>query len=211
MPRPKSKPDADVLAAAGRVFLRLGPGRATLADVAAEAGLSPATLVQRFGGKRALLVAFAARAAERAAEPFAAARAEHTSPLDALRAAIQRASRDATPRHRLISSMALLLEDLRDRDLRAAAALHARRTEEAIGALLDAAVEEGELAAASAAQTVRLARLIQAAWNGALVQWALRGQGTLARALDEILDAILAPHRRRPAPRPAATPRSRAR
>ena len=213
MPRPKSKPDADVLAAAGRVLLHLGPGRATLADVAAEAGLSPATLVQRFGSKRALLVAFAARETERTAKPFTGARAESASPLEALRLAIQRASRDLSPRHRLASSMALLLEDLRDHELRAAAALHARRTEEAIRALLDEAVNEGELAAASAAETVRLARLLHAAWNGALIQWALRGQGTLARALDEILDGVLAPHRpkpRRPKPRRPTSRRSRA-
>jgi len=37
----------------------LGPAKLTLARVAKAAGLSPATLVQRFGSKRALLLALA--------------------------------------------------------------------------------------------------------------------------------------------------------
>ncbi|MCA1563440.1 MAG: TetR/AcrR family transcriptional regulator, partial [Acidobacteria bacterium] len=42
--------------AAIQVMARLGPVRLTLADVAREIGLSPATLVQRFGSKRGLLL-----------------------------------------------------------------------------------------------------------------------------------------------------------
>ena len=43
---------------------RLGPARLTLAEVAKEAGLSPATLVQRFGSKRGLMLALWAAAVE---------------------------------------------------------------------------------------------------------------------------------------------------
>ena len=55
MGRRKVTPDADVLTATMRVVNRVGPGRLTLADVAAEAGLAPATLLQRFGSKRGLI------------------------------------------------------------------------------------------------------------------------------------------------------------
>ncbi|MDP8981022.1 MAG: TetR/AcrR family transcriptional regulator, partial [Acidobacteriota bacterium] len=57
MGRRKLTPDTDVLTATMRVVNRVGPGRLTLADVAAEAGLAPATLLQRFGSKRGLLLA----------------------------------------------------------------------------------------------------------------------------------------------------------
>ena len=48
-PRPRTVSDVDILIAAHRVISRLGPARFTLADVAKESRLSPATLVQRFG------------------------------------------------------------------------------------------------------------------------------------------------------------------
>jgi len=46
-----------VLAAALRVMTAKGPSDFTLADIAAAAGIAPATLVQRFGDKRRLVVA----------------------------------------------------------------------------------------------------------------------------------------------------------
>ncbi|MFC7728173.1 TetR/AcrR family transcriptional regulator [Actinomadura keratinilytica] len=80
MARPRTTSDEAILQATGRALLRHGPGRLTLGGVAAEAGLSPATLVQRFGSKRGLLLAFARRAAEHAREPFDRARREHPRP-----------------------------------------------------------------------------------------------------------------------------------
>ena len=58
-PRPRQASDEDILKAAFRAIARLGPAKLTLADVAAEAGVSAAALVQRFGSKRALLLAAA--------------------------------------------------------------------------------------------------------------------------------------------------------
>ena len=56
-PRPKATTDQAILDATHRAVTRIGPMRLTLAHVAREAGVSPATLVQRFGSKRALLLA----------------------------------------------------------------------------------------------------------------------------------------------------------
>jgi len=64
-PRPRLASDEDILMAAFRAIARLGPARLTLADVAREAGVSAAALVQRFGSKRALLRAAAAAAESR--------------------------------------------------------------------------------------------------------------------------------------------------
>src|SRR5919202_3700704 len=83
-PRPRQRADSDILDAAARVISRLGPSRFTLADVAREAGLAPATLLQRFGSKQGLLRAFASQAAGRAAEAFAGAREAGASPLQTL-------------------------------------------------------------------------------------------------------------------------------
>ncbi|MGH2614392.1 MAG: helix-turn-helix domain-containing protein, partial [Thermomicrobiales bacterium] len=62
--RPRTVTDAEILAAAERAIARHGPARLTLAHVAAEVGLTPPTLLQRFGSKRGLLLAVAARGAD---------------------------------------------------------------------------------------------------------------------------------------------------
>jgi AcrR family transcriptional regulator len=191
VPRKKVLSDADVLSAAGRVFGRIGPARFTLADVAEEAGLAPATLVQRFGSKRALMLAFAEHAANLAREPFERARGRTAEPLGALRSALLLASRSTNGRRGLSHSLAFLQEDLVDEELRAHAARHARWTETSIRELLDSALERGELATSD---TARLARALQAAWNGALIQWAIRGRGSLAAWISSVIDTLLEPH-----------------
>ena len=62
-PRPRQNTDLEILYAAFRAIARLGPSKLTLADVAREADVSPASLVQRFGSKRALLLAASSDAA----------------------------------------------------------------------------------------------------------------------------------------------------
>jgi AcrR family transcriptional regulator len=211
MPRPKRMSDGEVVHATARVLLRVGPARFTLADVAAEAGLSPATLVQRFGSKRGLMVAFARAAAAEAAAPFDRARREISSPLGALRAGLLGASMDLRSRQEIANSLAVLLDDITDEEMRAAAALHAESTERAIRALLDDAVAAGEL---DSKDTGQLALSVQAAWNGAIIQWALRGSGTFASFLARVLAPLLPgePPRartRRPASRSTRDPQRR--
>src|SRR5713226_6873161 len=89
MGRPRTMPDAAVLEASARVMSRCGPKDFTLAQVAREAGLAPATLIQRFGSKRGLLLALAQMAAEGAGACFEMVRARHRSPLRALSASFE--------------------------------------------------------------------------------------------------------------------------
>ncbi len=198
MPRPRTMPDAEVLRAVARVLLRVGPSRFTLADVSAESGLSPATLLQRFGSKRGLILAFAQGAAGDAAAPFQRARDAHESPLEALRAALAGATEELRSRQEIANSLAVLLDDLTDDEMRAAAARHAELTEAAIRALLDEAVAAGEL---PPTDTAALALSVQAAHNGAVIQWALRGSGSF----DGWLGRVLAPLLPARSPSPSAT------
>ena len=57
MARPRRISNEAVLAGALRVMFRGGPAEFTLAAVAAEAGIAPPTLMQRFGDKRGLILA----------------------------------------------------------------------------------------------------------------------------------------------------------
>ena len=193
MPRTKTLSDEQVLDAVARVLLRLGP-RFTLADAGAETGLSPATLLQRFGSKRGLLLAFAKAAAADAEAPFERARAERKSPLGALELALVGGAKPLRGRQEVANSLALLLDDLADEEMRAAAVQHARTTEKAIRALLEAAITAGELKGGDPAE---LALAVQAVYNGAIIQWALRGSGSFAAFLDRVLAPLLHHHRPR--------------
>src|ERR1700692_2932214 len=79
-PRPRETSAAEILAAAARVMQRRSPVDLTLADVAKEAGVVPATLIQRFGTKRSLLLAACRTAPGGVPEQFGAARAKYGSP-----------------------------------------------------------------------------------------------------------------------------------
>ena len=137
--------DDDVFAAAQRAMTRQGPHELTLADIAAEAGVSAGRLVQRFGSKRALLLALAERFAGSAAAVFAGLRAAHRQPLATLRAyAACMADLAVTP-EALSRNLAYLQIDLTDPEFRAHLLANARATRREIEALLRAAFAAGEL------------------------------------------------------------------
>jgi AcrR family transcriptional regulator len=183
---------------------RVGPSRLTLADVAAEAGVVPATLVQRFGSKRGLLLALAREASSSAGEQMAAIRGDHSSPLDALRAVVDCLTGMAPSPEELANHLAFLCIDLTDPEFHHYALMHARAFQAELKSLLDAAVVAGEL---TACDTDCLARLVQEMLHGALVTWAIFREGTAREWLRRDLETLLAPYlsrsrvrgRRRPA------------
>jgi AcrR family transcriptional regulator len=201
-PRPRATSDEDLLAATHRVVSRLGPNL-TLADVAKEAGVSPATLMQRFGSKRGLLLAFAAAGAGDMSREFKAIRAQHPSPLAAVYEVARCMAAMAETPETLANSLAFLQMDLVDPEFHQHALVHSRSMQAAIKTLLDEAVANGELARTD---TTRLSRAVQAMIGGSLLQWAIDRDGKVADRLTEDLDALLnsrksASRARRHAPR----------
>lgn len=198
MGRAKTTSDDAVLDATERVLLRRGPHDFTLVEIAREAGIAAPTILQRFGTKRALVVAFARRSAERAAAPFARSQGPEADPLATLRAALRALTRGMRSRKGLANSLALLLEDIRDEELRAAAREHADRTEDALTEHIASAIARGEIRGEPSAR--ELARLLQAAFNGAIIQWALHGKGKLDAWVDRTVDTFFASLRTSPTP-----------
>ncbi len=192
MGRPRTTTDGEVLAAASRVVTLLGPSGLTLAEVSREAGLAPATLLQRFGSKRGLLLALAARSAAGVAEPFDGARAEHRSPLAALEGAMRAMVSFAATPEELANHLALFQMDLRERDFHQLALEHAGSLREQIRSLLDEAVAAGEL---TPCDTERLARAVQVTFNGSLVTWAVHRQGPVEDWVVDDLSYLLRPAR----------------
>jgi AcrR family transcriptional regulator len=165
MARPRTRTDAEVLSAALRAVSAHGVARLTLADVAREAGLAPSTLAERFGSKRALLLA----AARHAAAEVELAPGDVVDALVALAAGVD-------DRRAFAHQLALLELDVADPEFRAAAAEHTA----SVLAQLTARVGDAGLA-----------RALYVAYNGALVLWALSGEGSLEPALRADLAAVL--------------------
>ena len=193
-PRPRTILDEDIVAAAAKVIGRVGPGKLTLADVGKEAGLSAATLVQRFGSKRGLLLAMATSAAESMDACFDMVRVAHPSPLAALVAAATDVTRYFDTPEEVANHLAFLQMDLSDPDFHRLMVISSRKTLEGYRRLLREAVDAGELAQCD---TQRLARAITAICGGSLIQWAVFKQGTAVSWVREDVDAVLEPYQPR--------------
>jgi len=169
--------DEAVLAAAMRVIARRGPGAYTLADVAREAGVAPATLIQRFGGKDRLQ----RRAFVQANEAFANTLArlpQGRSAASAIAVFLVLTS-DAPDPQALADQLLWLRLDLRDPELAALAQARSDLLREALAARLPPLPMSASMAA----------RLAEAQWCGALAQWSVERQGPLADYVTESLAA----------------------
>jgi AcrR family transcriptional regulator len=184
--------DDEIFAAAQRAMTRRGPHELTLAHIAVEAGVSPGRLVQRFGSKRAMLLALAERFAGSAGTVFDGLRAAHRRPLATLRAyAMCMADLAATP-DALSRNLAYLQIDLTDPAFRAHLQANARATRLEIESLLHSAVKEGVLR--RDVDAPRLARTIEVVISGSLMTYACYREGSAAAWIRRDLDAVLQPH-----------------
>lgn len=187
--------DEDVFAAAQRAMSTRGPHELTLADIATEAGVTPGRLVQRYGSKRALLVALSERFAGSAGPVFAGLRASHSRPLAALRAyAVCMADLAPSP-EALLRNLAYLQGDLADETMWRHLVENARATRREIEALLAEALALGELRRQTDVQS--LARTVETTISGSLMSWATYREGRAAAWIATDLEAVLAPWLRR--------------
>jgi AcrR family transcriptional regulator len=187
--RPRKVSDREVIEAATRVIASKGPGRLTLADVGARAGVAPATLVERFGSKRELLLAVAAAGAGMVAEAFAEARTRRPA-VAALENALVALGGSVSEPSEVSNHLAFLALDLADPDFRRHAARFGTAMREQIASLLDVAVAAGEIAPAGA----KLAPLLYAVYQGTLLTWAIDREGQLPARLRRDLRLTLHPY-----------------
>ncbi len=188
-PRPRATSDEHILGATYRVVSRLGPNL-TLADVAKEAGVSPATLVQRFGSKRGLLLAFASAGSGTLGEEFDQIRRQHRSPIAAIYATAECMAAMAVTPETLSNSLAFLQIDLTDPEFHKHALAHSRATHAEITKLLDEAVAGDELLPCD---TARLAGTVQALMGGSLLQWAIDRDGKAGDRMRQDVEVLLGP------------------
>jgi AcrR family transcriptional regulator len=191
-PRPRETSDAEILAAAARVMQRRSPVQLTLAEVAKEAGVVPATLIQRFGTKRQLLLANCKAWTSDVAGQFAAARTKYNSPLKTLIEFLVECSGFAATPESIANFLAYLQIDLTDPEFHVVLLAQSVTMHEETKKLLDNAIALREL---KACDTAALARLIQQVNSGSMLDWAVYRKGPLAAWIRRSLDALLRPYR----------------
>lgn len=189
MARPKLVTDREALAAAARVIGRRGPVDFTIREVAQEAGLAPATIMQRFRTKRGLLLALEVGSRETLAEAFDAAEREADSPAEAIVLALTRCAAVFRSSGEMANHLAFLAVGLNDPELarhsRAYFALFRAR----LKALLAKAQRQGDIG--PSVDLDEQTMLLEVAYNGALTTWAIEREGPLPELLGAALRAGL--------------------
>jgi len=199
-PRPRKVTDDQVFAAAHRATMRLAPSELTLAEIAAEAGVTAGALAQRFGSKRALLLALSRAAAASSDGFIGQLRASHRSPLRALRAYAECMAGLAQSPAALARNLAYLQIDLADPDFREQLGIQARATRAGLRDLLRDAVAAGELRTDTDVDA--LSRTVEITVSGALMTWAMyEDEGPADRWIRAAVDAVIAPYLTRPTPK----------
>ena len=173
MPRHKRISDAELLDAVVQLIGQCGPEGFTLAQLGDRVGLAPATLIQRFGSKKALIEgaighanARLGRAVERVPVPAADAEAALVEWLVELAAPFR-------TRELIASHMVFLRRDLLEPELRANAKRHSSLVRRRVRQFIEA-LEPG-----AGARATPIALCLEAQWHGLVIQWAIAGNGSL--------------------------------
>ena len=207
MPRPRTIDDEAVLDATERIVERGGPAAVTFASVAAEVGLAPATLVQRFGTKRELLLATTIRGWESIVDALSREPDAHESPLEVLLETLADLTSDVSTREALANGLAFLHIDLSDPEFHAHAVVGATRMRDRIAELLSDAISAGELVPETDPQL--LAGAILSTYNGALITWAMYGEGPVDDYVRSQVEFLLGAWRRTSSSRRSTQPHRR--
>lgn len=192
MARPRKATDEEVFGAVHRLMSRMGPAQWTLADVAGEVGLTASALVQRFGSKRDLQIAFMERWATSAPDLFEALRARSATPLATIHAYAECMAELGRSPAGLAHHLAYLQLDLSEPVMHRALKRQAKETRAALARLVEEASEAGELRAGVRGEAaLELARRIEVVVTGSLLVWGIHEEGTAREALRRDVDAVL--------------------
>lgn len=184
MPRTKRKTDDDVLDALLPAILITGVDRITLREMGAAAGLSPATLVQRFGSRIEVIEAALDRSTERLERELDEPLPDGMAPAAGLARWLADLTAPISDRALLVGSFQVLARDILITDRNQRARHH-------LG-LVRRRISTGLTAMGCSPQAAhRQAVLVEAHWHGLVIQWAVHGEGELAEWVHDGLLRLL--------------------
>ncbi len=179
MPPKKSINDALVLEKALLVISELGPETFTLADIGKAVGLSPSTLMQRFGSKQALLIKAAKHVPAKMKTELNNLKMKELPWDEELITLLCDLPEGFGTRQDIANSLGLLKLDMIDPELHPIA----RNLFEQLRARIKELLEQGQLD--------DLAWELDALRHGLIIQWALSGTGPLQDWLQKGLSNYL--------------------
>ncbi|WP_423067648.1 TetR/AcrR family transcriptional regulator [Devosia sp. CN2-171] len=179
MSRPKKIPDEDIVEAVAELLGREGPAGLTFAAASAATGLSPATLVQRYGNREALMRAALLWMWDIVDRQTAEADATQPIDPDGAIALLVRLSAGYGSGDEAAQGLLLLREDFRDPVLRARGVAWHKALATALGRRLSTDPET----------QARLGQLMAAQWQGIVLWWGFSREGTLRGHLRRELHA----------------------
>lgn len=189
MPPKKTIDDDQVLEKALLVISEKGPETFTLADVGKAVGLAPATLMQRFGSKRALLIKAAKYVPAKLKGDLAKLKAKALPWDEELMILLSDVPEGLGNRQDIANSLGLLKLDMIDPELHPIARELMERLRTRIKELLEQAKLKGELVSNTAVD--ELAWELDALRHGLVIQWTLSGTGSLQDWLKKGLENYL--------------------
>ena len=177
MARRKTIPDERVLDSLFDALLDAGPAGLTFARAAQASGLAPATLVQRYGDREALVEAVLLRAWDRLDAETEAADAEEALTPDGAIALLMRLMPAEAAERNAADGLLLLREDFRNPVLRRRGAAWGHRLAAALGRRLATDPTDGK----------RLGWRMASLWQGAHTWWAFTREEPAERAIRRVL------------------------
>lgn len=202
MPRKKLVPDAELLDVVVEFIGERGPAGFSLAELGQRVGLAPATLIQRFGSKQALIEHAIGRANERLRATVRLAPEPHGDVEAALVGWLVELARPFRTRTLIAAHLVFLRRDLLQQEQREKALEHSRLVQRRLRQFLVA------LGLSTARDAHTVARALEAHWHGLVIQWALAGRGSLDVWLRAGLTQLL--HALQLGARPGRSQRTRA-
>ena len=182
MARRKTISDEDVLDTLLVALTETGPADFTFARASKACGLSPATLVQRYGNRDALVEAVLRRAWDRLDAETEAADAEQAPTPEGAVDMLMRLMPAETAERDATDGLLLLREDIRNPNLRSRGAARGRRLAVALGRRLTTDATEAE----------RLGWQMARVWMGAHTWWAFTRDQPAGSAIRRALEDWLA-------------------
>lgn len=190
--RPRTVSDERLLAAVESAIGKAGPADLTLAQVAKEAGVTTGALVQRFGSKRGLLLAFSRRGGEEIVAAMRARYEKAPDPVEGLIAVlVSLVDTEITPRE-FSYHLAYLNMELADEEMRAPLVAARARFRECVAEFLADGISAGLL---RVPDVHALVDVLDALWHGTQISWALFRDGTRADHMRNAVTTVLAPYR----------------
>ena len=178
MARHKTIPDEAVLDTILELLRETGPAGLTFARAAKASGLSPATLVQRYGDRDALLQTTLLRAWDRLDAETEAADMEAPPTPEGAVALLMRLMPADSAEEAATDGLLLLREDIRNPVLRSRGLAWGHRIAEALGRRLSADAVEGK----------RLGWQMASVWQGAHTWWAFTRERPAEEAIRGALE-----------------------